>query len=287
MDSLITIFLPLALGTIMLSLGLVLTLADFRRVLTKPKAFVIGVSCQLLLIPVVAYVLIATFGFSGELALGIMILSFCPGGPSSNILTKLARGDLALAIAMTGATSLIAVVTVPLLVAFSAEHFMGLDAPRIDVRALGLTMFAITAVPVAIGMTIRGLAPGVAARIEPVLDRLALVLFVVIVVGAIAANWSLLTANLALLGPLLVVLNVILLFAGLGLAHLFRLPQEQATAISIEAGIQNATLGIAIGSLIVERVMALPPFSLPSGLYGVTMYAVSIPFVLWRRRLAG
>ena len=286
MDSLITIFLPLALGTIMLSLGLGLTIGDFRRVLVKPKAFAIGVSCQLLLIPLVAYVLIATFGFSGELALGIMILSFCPGGPSSNILTKYAHGDLALAIAMTGATSLIAVVTVPLLVAFSAGHFMGLDAPQIDVRALGLTMFAITAVPVAIGMVVRGIAPAVAARLEPILDRVALVLCVVIVIGAIAANWSLLTVNLLLLGPLLVLLNIILLFAGLGLARLFALPRPQGTAIAIEAGIQNATLGIAIGSLIVERAMALPPFSLPSALYGVTMYAVSIPFVLWRRRLS-
>lgn len=287
MDSLITIFLPLALGTIMLSLGLGLTLADFRRVAVQPKAFTVGVSCQLLLIPVVAYALIAIFGFSGELALGVMILSFCPGGPSSNILTKFARGDLALAIAMTATTSLIAIVTVPLLVSLSAGHFMGLDAPDINVRALGLTMFAITAVPVAIGMTIRGLAPGIAAWLEPVLDRLALILFIVIVIGAIAANWSLLTANLALLGPLLVILNIILLFAGLGLAHFFRLSQGQATAIAIEAGIQNATLGIAIGSLIVERAMALPPFSLPSALYGVTMYAVSIPFVMWRRRLAG
>ncbi len=286
MDSLITIFLPLALGTIMLSLGLGLTLGDFRRVALQPKAFTIGVACQLLLIPVVAYLLIAMFGFSGELALGVMILSFCPGGPSSNILTKLARGDLALAIAMTGATSLIAVVTVPLMVALSAGHFMGLDAPHIDVRALGLTMFAITAVPVALGMAVRGFAANIAARLEPVLDRAALFLFIVIVIGAIAANWSLLIANLALLGPLLVLLNVILLFAGLGLATFFGLSQSQATAISIEAGIQNATLGIAIGSLIVERVMALPPFSLPSALYGVTMYAVSIPFVLWRRRLA-
>lgn len=286
MDSLITIFLPLALGTIMLSLGLGLTIGDFRRVLVNPKAFALGISCQLVMIPLIAYVLIATFGFSGELALGIMILSFCPGGPSSNILTKYAHGDLALAIAMTGATSLIAVVTVPLLVAFSAGHFMGLDAPEIDVRALGLTMFAITAVPVALGMVVRGLAPAVAARVEPILDRVALVLFVVIVIGAIAANWSLLTANLMLLGPLLVLLNIILLFAGLGLARLFALSRTQGTAIAIETGIQNATLGIAIGSLIVERAMALPPFSLPSALYGVTMYAVSIPFVLWRRRLS-
>ncbi|MHB2266985.1 bile acid:sodium symporter family protein [Aliihoeflea sp. PC F10.4] len=287
MDSLLTIFLPISLGTIMLSLGLGLTITDFRRVVARPKAFTIGVVLQLLMIPLVAYVLVRSFGFSGELALGVMILSFCPGGPSSNILTKLGRGDLALAIAMTGATSLIAVVTAPVLVALSAGHFMGLDAPDIDVRTLGLTMFAITAIPVAIGMVVRAVAPGAASWLEPVLDRIALALFVVIVIGAIAANWSLLTANLAALGPLLILLNVVLLFAGLGLAHVFSLSQREATAIAIEGGIQNATLGIAIGSLIVERAMALPPFSLPSAMYGVTMYAVSIPFVLWRRRLAG
>ncbi|MBX9464237.1 MAG: bile acid:sodium symporter [Aquamicrobium sp.] len=287
MDVLITVFLPLALAVIMFSLGLGLTLADFKRVLLQPKAFAVGAASQLLLIPLVAYALAVLFNLPPELAVGVMILSLCPGGVTSNVLTKYGKGDLALSISLTGIISLVAVATVPLLVAFFADRFMGLDAPPVDVTALGLSMFLITAVPVILGMLVRGLASGLAQRIEGVVEKIALALFVIVVVGAVAANWRLLVENLRVLGPVVVILNVVLLALGLGLARLFSLSRDEATAISIETGIQNATLGITVGSLIVEQASALPPFSLPSGVYGITMYVVSIPFVLWRRRLAG
>ena len=286
MDSLITVFLPLALAIIMFSLGLGLTVADFRRVAAQPKAFGIGAFSQLVMIPVVAYAIVNLFGLSGELAVGLMILSFCPGGVTSNILTKIARGDLALSISLTGVISLVAVFTMPPLVGFFAGHFLGLEAPPVDVTALGISMFVITALPVVFGMTFRHLAEGFALRIEPFIEKLAMVLFVVVVIGALAANWSLFVDNLAVLAPSLVALNVALLAIGLGLARAFGLNSREATAISIETGIQNATLGITVGSLIVEQASALPPFSLPSGVYGITMYLVSIPFVLWRRSLA-
>jgi BASS family bile acid:Na+ symporter len=284
MDSLITIFLPLALAVIMFSLGLGLTVADFARVVTRPKAFGIGIASQLLAIPLVAYAIAVAMALPPELAVGLMILSFCPGGVTSNILTKIARGDLALSISLTGIVSLIAVFTMPVLVALAADRFMGLAAPAIDVTALGISMFVITAVPVLLGILLRHLAAGFATSIEPFVEKLALALFVVVVVGALAANWSLFVANLATLGPALVLLNVILLAIGLGLARAFSLNRQEATAIAIETGIQNATLGITVGSLIVEQASALPPFSLPSGVYGITMYIVSVPFVLWRRR---
>jgi BASS family bile acid:Na+ symporter len=286
MDTLLTVFLPLALAIIMFSLGLGLTPADFRRVLLQPKAFAVGAASQLLIIPLVAYVLVLLFGLPQELAVGLMILSLCPGGVTSNVLTKYGKGDLALSISLTGVISLVAVVTVPFLVAFFARHFMGLEAPAVDVTALGLSMFLITAVPVILGMLVRGLASGFAQKIEGGVEKLALALFVVVVVGAIATNWRLLMDNLLVLGPAAVILNVVLLALGLMLARLFSLNRAEATAISIETGIQNATLGITVGSLIVEQAAALPPFSLPSGVYGITMYLVSVPFVMWRRRLA-
>ncbi|MDP3898915.1 MAG: bile acid:sodium symporter family protein [Mesorhizobium sp.] len=285
MDSLITIFLPLALAVIMLSLGLGLTAADFARVARQPKAFAIGAFSQLVTIPIVAYAIAVAFRLPAELAVGLMILSFCPGGVTSNILTKLARGDLALSISLTGIISLVAVFTMPLFVAFFARHFMGLDAPAIDVTALGLSMFLITALPVLIGILVRRYAEGFALAIERWLSKLAVVLFVVVVVGALAANWALFVANLTILAPSLILLNVVLLAIGLGLGRAFSLTPAESTAISIETGIQNATLGITVGSLIVEQAAALPPFSLPSGVYGITMYLVSVPFVLWRRRV--
>ena len=145
MDSLITVFLPLSLAVIMFSLGLGLTIDDFKRIATRPKAFAVGAFSQLVTIPVVAYVLAVLFKLPPELALGLMILSLCPGGVTSNLLTKLALGDLALAISLTGITSLVAVFTMPPMVAMFANQFMGLDAPPINVTRLGVSMFVITA----------------------------------------------------------------------------------------------------------------------------------------------
>lgn len=285
MGSIITVFLPLSLAVIMFLLGLGLTLGDFRRVATQPKAFTIGAFSQLVAIPAVAYVLARLFNLPPELAVGLMILSLCPGGVTSNILTKLALGDLALSISLTGIISLVAVFTMPPLVAFFANVFMGVDAPPVDVTRLGISMFLITAAPVVIGLLIRHFAPNAAARLEPVLDRLAVVLFVIVVIGALASNWRLFMDNLAVLGPAVVMLNIILLAIGLLLGRLFSLSADEATAIAIETGVQNATLGITVGSLIAEQAAALPPFSLPSGIYGIIMYLVTIPFVLWRRNL--
>ena len=286
MDILITVFLPLALAIIMFSLGLGLTLDDFRRVVRAPKAFGIGALSQIVVLPIIAYVIVVLFRLPAELAVGLMILSFCPGGVTSNILTKFAKGDLALSISLTGVVSLVSVVTVPLLVAITADHFMGVEAPRVNVTSLAVAMFVITALPVVLGMAVRHFAPGLTGKIERFVEWLAMMLFVIVVVGALAANWSLFVANLAILGPSVVVLNAVLLAIGLGLARLFSLDERQATAISIETGIQNATLGITVGSLIVEQASSLPPFSLPSGVYGITMYIVSLPFVFWRRGLA-
>jgi BASS family bile acid:Na+ symporter len=280
---LISVFLPIALAIIMFSLGLGLTGEDFKRVARQPKAFAVGAFSQIVLLPIVAYVVVVVFKLPPELAVGLMILALCPGGVTSNILTKLGRGDLALSISLTGVISLSSVLTVPFLTRFFAEHFLGLNAPAINVRALGVSMFVITVAPVVVGMLVRRYATKFALAVESALSMLATVLFIVVVVGAMAANWRLLVENIAVLGPSAVALNVVLLAIGLGLGRLFSLSAPESMAIAIETGIQNATLGITIGSLIVESAQGLPPFSLPSGVYGITMYVVSIPFVLWRR----
>ncbi len=283
MGILLSVFLPLSLAFIMFSLGLGLTLADFARVVAQPKAFFAGAVSQLVLLPLIAFILLQFFSLEPELAVGVMILAFCPGGVTSNIMTKLAGGAVALSVTLTGIVSLVSVVTVPLLVAWSANWFMGQAAPDIDVTALALAMFAITAVPVAIGVAIRHFANTLATRIEPMVMRIATVLFIVIVLGALAANWSVFVANLAVLGPLLVVLNIVLLAVGMGFARMLGLDRGNSIAVAIETGIQNSTLGITVGSLIVEAAQGLPPFSLPSGVYGITMYFVSLPFILWMR----
>lgn len=275
--------LPVALALIMLSRGLTLTGDDLARVLREPTAFAIGVASQLVALPLVAYALTIAFALPADLAFGLMILSFCPGGVTSNMLTQIAKGDLALSVSLSGVVSLVSVLTLPLFVALSARHFLGFDAPEIDAPLLGFVMVAMTAVPVALGMALRRWAPGLTGAIEGPLAKAATALFVVIVIGAIASNWALLLANIDALAPALIVFNIVMLAVGVGLSRAFSLSPGQATAIAIEAGIQNATLGITVGTLIVERASDLPPFSLPSGVYAVTMYLVSLPFVFWRR----
>ena len=281
MGWLLTVFLPLSLAVIMFTLGLGLTLADFKRVVVQPKAFTIGVIGQVILLPVVAFALIHAFGITGELAVGMMILSFCPGGVTSNILAKLALGDVALSVSLTGIVSLLSILTVPALVWFSVSYFMGTAAPEVNVTSLALSMFVITAVPVLIGVALRHYATGFSLKAEPILSKIATGLFVVIVIGALAANWQVFIDNLPSLGPALIVLNVVLLLAGGALGRLFGLDGQEVKTVAIEIGIQNATLGITVGSLIVAGAEVLTPYSLPSSVYGITMYLVTVPFVLW------
>lgn len=284
MDIVLKLFLPLSLAIIMFSLGLGLTIKDFARVFAKPKAFLIGALSQVILLPLIAFVLLMVFSQTPELAVGVMILALSPGGVTSNILTKFAGGTLALSISLTGLVSLLSVVTVPILVAWNAEYFMGGAAPVINVTSLAIAMFLITTVPVAIGLLLRHFAQTWAQRAESLVFRIAIVLFVVIVIAALAINWSLFVENLTVLAPLLIVLNIVLLFVGLSIARLFGLDHKDSVAIAIESGVQNSALGITVGSLIVEAANGLPPFSLPSGVYGITMYAVTVPFILWVRR---
>ena len=281
MGIMLSVFLPLSLAVIMFSLGLGLTGGDFLRVVTRPLAFIVGALGQMVMLPLVAFGLIHAFGITGELAVGMMILSLCPGGVTSNILTKLAHGDVALSVTLTGVISLLSILTVPVITAFSVSYFMGEAAPDVNVTKLAIAMFLITAVPVLIGVLIRRFAESFALKIEPILSRLATVLFIVIVVGALAANWQVFLDNLPSLGPALIVLNIVLLLAGGLFANLMGLDREEQKTVSIETGIQNATLGITVGSLIVPAATELTAYSLPSGVYGITMYIVTIPFVLW------
>jgi len=284
MGMLLSVFLPLSLAFIMFSLGLGLTLDDFARVLRQPRGFVAGALAQVILLPVTAYLLLTAFPIAGSLALGVMILAFSPGGVTSNILTKLAGGSVALSVSLTAVVSLLCVVTVPFLTDWASNTFMGSAAPDINITSLSLAVFAITTVPVALGVAFRHFASALVQRIEPVVSTIATILFVVIVVGALASNWQLFVDNLTTLGPLLVVLNIVLLVVGFAVASLLGLDPRQRVAVAIETGVQNATLGITVGSLIAEAASGLPPFSLPSGVYGITMYAVTLPFVFWARR---
>lgn len=284
MGVLLEVVLPLSLAFIMFSLGVSLTISDFTRVAKAPLGFSVGALAQIVLLPLIAFGLLMIFPLPPELALGVMILSFCPGGVTSNILTRLSGGTLALSITLTAVFSLLAVITVPFLVAWSAVYFMGADAPKVDVTALGIAMFAITAVPVAIGVALRYFAPGVADKIESVSAKIATTLFVIIVIAALASNWEVFASNIGVVGPVLIALNVLSLGVGFFLAKIAGLNHADSVAISLEAGVQNATLGIAVGGLIAGVAEGIPALAMPSGVYGITMYFVTLPFILMMRR---
>ena len=284
MDIVFNVVLPASLAFIMFALGLGLTGDDFVNVLRKPKAFAVGAFSQIVVIPVVAYLIVVAFRIPPELALGIMILSLCPGGPTTNMLTRLGLGDLALSVSLTSVLSLTSVMIVPVLVTFFAWHFLTLDAPPVSVTSLALTLFLITTVPAVMGMTVRRFYSG-----ADVLERRALTLaaglFLTIVIGALAANWTLFITTLPVLGPAMATLIVVLLAMGVLLARIFSLDRAQATSIAIDTGIQNGTLGVTVGLIMAGNVIGTP-FAMPSAIYGIVMYLFAIPFALWRRSTA-
>ncbi|MEM6372491.1 MAG: bile acid:sodium symporter family protein [Pseudomonadota bacterium] len=284
MDILLNVVLPLSLAIIMFSLGIGLTLGDFARVLKAPRAFAAGAVAQVIVLPLVAFATAIAFGLPPALAAGLMLLSFCPGGVTSNVISKWAQADVALSVSLTAIISLLSLATVPALTAWAVTYFMAEDAPEISIASLTLAVFAITTVPVCLGVAVRHVATGFANRVEPVLSIMSSALFVVIIIAAIAANWSLFTENLATLGPSLITLNVVLMGLGLGIARLARLNWHQTKTIAVETGIQNGTLGIALGTLIANQPDGfMSPLTLPSAIYGVTMYLVAAPFILWFR----
>lgn len=279
----IDVVLPVALAFIMFSLGIGLNVDDFALVAKEPKAFAIGVTNQMIVLPIMGFAIASSLGLSPELAVGLMILACCPGGVTSNILTKLANGDTALSVSYTAVVSVVTVITLPLIVGFSMDHFMGEAAPDIDILSLGITMFLLTTIPVGIGMAIRHFSAETADKMDKGVSMVATGLFVIIVLAAIATEWDTLMDNIGKLGPAVIVLNILMLGIGYKSAEFLELDPDRATAVSIESGIQNATVGITVGGLILAAPDGgISTLSLPSGVYGVLMYPVIAPFIYWR-----
>ena len=279
----INVILPISLAFIMFSLGIGLTLEDFSLIFREPKAFGIGMADQMVVLPLMGFTVATLAGLEGEMAVGLIILACCPGGVTSNIITKLARGDTALSISYTAVVSVVTVISLPIIVGLSMDHFMGGSSADFEVLGLGLQMFVLTALPVAIGMGFRSYRSDWADTIEGGVSRAAAVLFVIIVLAAIASEWDTLMDNIGTLGPAVIGLNVIMLTIGYQSAKMLDLEAVRATTVAIESGIQNASVGITVGGLIMAPAAGetLSTLSLPSGVYGVLMYIVTLPFVWW------
>jgi BASS family bile acid:Na+ symporter len=274
--SLLTVLLPLALGVIMLGLGLSLTLDDFRRVAKQPRPVLVALACQTLLLPLICLALAKAFGLAPALAVGLMLLAASPGGTTANLYSHLAHGDVALNISLTAVNSVLAVLTLPLVVNLSMAHFMG-DGAALPLQFdKVLQVFAIVLLPVAIGMAVRSRAPAFAQRMtRPV--RVASVLFLVIIVAVAAArDWPTLVAYAPVIGLATLAFNVISLLVGYGVPRLLGMGKRQAIAIGMEIGIHNGTLAIAIAlspSLLDNPTMAIPP-----AVYSLIMFVTAAVF---------
>ena len=277
----IDIFLPASLIFIMLTLGLGLELSDFTNLVRKPRSFFVGLTNQILLLPLVTYIIILVFGITKEAAVGMMILACCPGGVTSNIITKLAKGDTALSISYTAFNSILAIVTLPLIVGFSMKSFMGLEAPDINILSLGLTMFFITAVPVGTGLLIREKNKYYADKLEPKASKISTILFAIIILGALLSEWETFINNFVLLGPAIVLLILTMLIIAYKSSKLFKMSDKQSITVAIESAMQNGTVGITVGNLIINPESGLSILSIPSGVYSILMYLICLPFVFW------
>lgn len=279
MSNIALALLPLALAYIMFTLGTGLTLKDFKIIVTYPKAFVIGLVNQVVFVPLVALAVVLIMTPPPTIAFGIMLISFCPGGVTSNMLTFYAKGNVALSVALTGTVSLLSLITLPILIPLAFNHFMQDQASSVSAVKIGVVMFLLTTLPVTLGMIARHKFTDFMTRRSTVLNGIASLFFVLIVLAAIAANWALLKSQLALIGLELVIIIVSLFALSILTAKAFKLDWFDTKTISIETSIQNSTTAITLAPIIMGTTAALPAIALPAAVYGVLMYLIALPVI--------
>jgi len=274
MSALTTIGLPVALGIIMFGLGLTLTVGDFARVLKQPKAVIIALLCQLILLPIICFGLVLAFQLPPILAVGMMMLAASPGGTTANLYSHLFRGDVALNISLTAVNSVISVITLPLVTNFAIWYFDPFDDQLGMQWAKVLEVFAIVLVPVALGMLVRRFWPAFARAMDKPVRIASVVILVVVIAGAVASNWALLVENFARLSGITILFCLISLTVGYLVPRWLKIGKRQAIATSFEIGIHNATLAIVIA----QTVLGSDELTLPAAVYGVLMFFVAFGF---------
>lgn len=267
MDSpiLTSVLLPAAIAVIMCSLGLTLTAADFRRVVSAPRAVAIGMLNLALISPLLALTMAELFELPPELAVGLVLLGASPGGMMANMLTHLSRGDTALSVTMTAISSVGAMITVPLFLGLAGDHFGATEVGDVSMAGIVLRVFAITIVPVAIGMELRRRWPEQVEAAYPLARRASLALFAIVVLGAIVSEHDTVGANFADVAGAALALNLAAMALSFSISKLARLGDRQATAIALELGIHNSALAIAVGASLADDL------AIPAAVYSTFM----------------
>lgn len=277
------VFLPLALFAVMLGMGLGLRVDDFTRVLGYPKAVVVGLLAQLVMLPILGFILASVLPLPPELAVGVMILAACPGGPTSNLITYLARGNVALSITLTALSSLVTVFTIPLVVNLAMGAFLGESATlSLPIGATVVQIAVITIIPVAIGMALHQCLPRFAAQVERSVKWLSLGLLGLIIAGLLVQQRESVVGFFAQVGLVTLALNLAAMALGYLVGLVAKLDRPSVTAITIEVGIQNGTLAIAIASA--PTLLNQPNLAIPAAIYSLLMFVTGGAFAWWATR---
>ena len=277
----VTTIAPIALALLMLGLGLGLTPADFKRVADHPKDFFLGFMCQLILLPIIAFVLIKIFHTPIELALGVMIIAAAPGGVTSNVLTKFANGDVALSVSLTAIISLISIISVPFIIFQSVELLnISLAVKNISMMTISLKMFFVVTVPIIIGMIIRKLAPNFIIKSALLIQRVSIALFALVFLAIYIEEWDNIISFITRAGSVTLTLNIIMMIIGYYVAKFFASGIKQRRCISLECGLQNGTLAVFVSTQIFDEIV----YMVPTAAYALSMMVTSLIFVWIIRR---
>lgn len=273
------IFLPVSLAIIMFGMGLTLVIGDFVRIFTYPKAVLVGLINQIILLPIIGFSIVVLFKLSPTMATGVMILSLCPGGPTSNLITQVSRGNIGLSVTLTALASLITVFTIPVLLSEAIAYFTGNTGVVIELPVLQtmLQILVITVIPIAIGMIIRKRNEGFALRMEKPMRTASTILFVIIFLVIIIANKDNLAQAMKEVGLATLLLNLLTMGLGFLTAKLFGIAGNSQITITIESGIQNGTLAFVIATTILNNF----EMGLPTGAYSIWMF-ITGGILMWR-----
>ena len=278
----VTKIAPLALALIMLALGLGLTVQDFLRVAKQPKDFLVGLICQLLLLPFIAFLLLKIFNLPTEIALGVMIIAAAPGGVTSNVLTKFANGDVALSISLTAIISLISIFSVPFIVFKSADLLKVSEiSNEISMIGISMKMFLVVTMPVIIGMLIRKFATNFVTSRSKLIERFSVILFVIVFAAIWIEEWENILSYIEQAGLITLVLNITMMIIGYYVAKLLASGIEQRKSISLECGLQNGTLAVFVSSQLFNDITYL----IPTATYAIIMFLTSLFFVFFVRKI--
>ncbi len=277
----VTKIAPICLALIMFGLGLGLTLGDFTRVLKNPRDFFVGFFCQVILLPIIAFILINIFSLSPEIALGVMVIAAAPGGVTSNVLTKFAEGDVALSVTLTAIVSLLSIVIVPLIV-FNSAEFLGIGITKdISMLNIALKMFFVVTVPVIFGMITRSLMTDFIISKTLIIQRLSVILFLVVFIAIWIEEWDRIVSFITRAGLIAFILNITMIFLGYYIAKFFTSGVAQRKCISLECGLQNGTLAVFVTTQLFDNII----FMVPTAAYALIMFCTSIIFVLVVRKI--